>query len=38
MNLELPKPTVDIKEIRRLYHQEAEAASNKVNAINAARD
>jgi PPK2 family polyphosphate:nucleotide phosphotransferase len=29
MKLELPKPTVDIEEIRRLYHQEAEAAGRK---------
>jgi hypothetical protein len=26
MKLEFPKPTVEIEEIRRLYHQEAEAA------------
>jgi polyphosphate kinase 2 (PPK2 family) len=25
MNLELPKPTVDLKEIRRLYHKDAAA-------------
>ena len=29
MKLELPKPTVDIQEIHRLYHQEAEAAGRK---------
>ena len=34
MNLELPKPTIDIEEIRRLYHQEAEAAGNKVRSSN----
>ncbi len=27
MKLELPKPTVDLKEIRRLYHQDAGASS-----------
>jgi hypothetical protein len=31
MKLEVPKPTVDIEEIRRLYHQEAEAAGKKEN-------
>jgi len=25
MNLKLPKPTVDLKEIRRLYHKDAVA-------------
>jgi Polyphosphate kinase 2 (PPK2) len=29
MKLKLPKPTVDIQEIHRLYHQEAEAAGGK---------
>jgi hypothetical protein len=29
MKLELPKPTVDIQEIHRLYRQEAEAAGRK---------
>jgi hypothetical protein len=27
MKLELPKPTVDLKEIRRLYHQDAGPSS-----------
>jgi len=30
MKLEMPKPTVDLKEIRRLYHQTA--ASDGVKA------
>jgi PPK2 family polyphosphate:nucleotide phosphotransferase len=29
MNLKLPKPTVDLKEIRRLYHKDAAAAGSK---------
>ncbi len=27
MKLELPKPTVDLEEIRRLYHKDAETAA-----------
>jgi hypothetical protein len=30
MNLKLPKPTVDLKEIRRLYHKEAAAVSAMI--------
>jgi len=29
MNLKLPKPTVDLKEIRRLYHKDAETEGGK---------
>lgn len=35
MKLELPKPTVDIEEIRRLYHQASEAENRKKNKDNA---
>ena len=31
MKLEMPKPTVDLKEIRRLYHQDAAAEGVTVN-------
>lgn len=32
MNLELPKPTVDLAEIRRLYHAEAKGAGKRPQA------
>ena len=31
MKLKLPKPTVDLKEIRRLYHKDAAAAGSKLD-------
>jgi len=34
MKLELPKPTVDLEEIRRLYHQDAGAVSARHGKTN----
>jgi hypothetical protein len=33
MNIQMPKPTVDIEEIRKLYHQAEDTESGKAGSI-----